>query len=92
MPGMPEMVRALTDCLDAAGNTTAAIGKGFAIASAAMVSLALLGVFAMQARASNVDILNPWAFTGPLVWCDDAQRLCRVGDEIGGRRGKRYGE
>jgi len=66
MPGIPEMVLALTDCLDVAGNTTAAIGRGFAFASAALVSLALLGAFTVQARASNEDILNPWAFMAPL--------------------------
>ena len=59
MPGMPERVRALTDCLDAAGNTTTAIGKGFAIASAALVSLALFSAFTVRARATSVDILNP---------------------------------
>merc|ERR1711907_338926 len=42
---MPEDIRVGTDALDAAGNTTAAIGKGFAIGSAAMVSLALFGAF-----------------------------------------------
>jgi len=59
MPGLPGRVRALTDCLDAAGNTTAAIGTSFAIASAALVSLALFGAFAVRARATSVDILNP---------------------------------
>merc|ERR1712146_747573 len=54
------------DCLDAAGNTTAAIGKGFAIGSAALVSLALFGAFTVRARVTSVDILNPWVFTGLL--------------------------
>jgi len=66
MAGLPETVRGLTDCLDAAGNTTAAIGKGFAIGSAALVSLALFGAFTVRAQVSHVDILNPWVFTGLL--------------------------
>merc|ERR1712113_618486 len=67
MSGLPETVRGLTDCLDAAGNTTAAIGKGFAIGSAALVSLALFGAFTVRAQVSTVDILNPWVFTGLLL-------------------------
>merc|ERR1712113_887318 len=66
MAGLPETVRELTDCLDAAGNTTAAIGKGFAIGSAALVSLALFGAFCVRADVQQVDILNPWVFTGLL--------------------------
>merc|ERR1719215_2303133 len=66
MSGLPETVRGLTDCLDAAGNTTAAIGKGFAIGSAALVSLALFGAFTVRAKITSVDILNPWVFTGLL--------------------------
>merc|ERR1712151_693449 len=66
MSVLPENVRGLTDCLDAAGNTTAAIGKGFAIGSAALVSLALFGAFTVRAGVSDVDILNPWVFTGLL--------------------------
>lgn len=45
MTNLGPEVRAKTDALDAAGNTTAAIGKGFAIGSAALVSLALYGAF-----------------------------------------------
>merc|ERR1712159_225582 len=66
MSGLPETVRELTDCLDAAGNTTAAIGKGFAIGSAALVSLALFGAFCTRANVQGVDVLDPWVFTGLL--------------------------
>lgn len=66
MSGLPEHVREKTDCLDAAGNTTAAIGKGFAIGSAALVSLALFGAFTVRAEIQDVDILDPWVFTGLL--------------------------
>merc|ERR1719201_2385452 len=66
MSGLPEVVRERTDCLDAAGNTTAAIGKGFAIGSAALVSLALFGAYTVRANITEVDILDPWVFTGLL--------------------------
>merc|ERR1719201_1561810 len=59
-------VRKRTDGLDAAGNTTAAIGKGFAIGSAALVSLALFGAFTVRAGVNDVNILDPWVFTGLL--------------------------
>merc|ERR1712194_523621 len=67
MAGLPETVRELTDCLDAAGNTTAAIGKGFAIGSAALVSLALFGAYTVRADIKSVNVLDPWTFTGLLL-------------------------
>merc|ERR1712217_678273 len=67
MSELPKDVRDKTDHLDAAGNTTAAIGKGFAIGSAALVSLALFGAFCVRAEVTSVDILNPWVFTGLLL-------------------------
>lgn len=53
-----------TDILDAAGNTTAAIGKGFAIGSACLVALALFGAFATTCGLKEVNILKPLEFSG----------------------------
>jgi inorganic pyrophosphatase len=64
---MPPSVREKTDALDGAGNTTAAIGKGFAIGSAAFVSLALFGAFVTTVGLTSVDILQPFQFAGLLV-------------------------
>ncbi len=55
MSELGEHVRERTDALDAAGNTTAAIGKGFAIGSAALVSLSLYGGFITRAKSYNGD-------------------------------------
>jgi len=67
MAELPDYVREKTDALDAAGNTTAAIGKGFAIGSAALVSLALFGAFSTRVQASDVSILDPITFAGLLM-------------------------
>ncbi|KAL8450508.1 hypothetical protein Emag_003137 [Eimeria magna] len=67
MAGLGPEVRSRTDALDAAGNTTAAVGKGYAIGSAALVSLALFGAYTVRAEINVVDILDPWTFTGLLV-------------------------
>lgn len=69
MAGFPEEVREKTDALDAAGNTTAAIGKGFAIGSACLVGLALFGAFVKRSNLtqSSVSILSPVIFAALLV-------------------------
>lgn len=67
MSGLPEEVRAITDKLDAVGNTTAAIGKGFAIGSAALTSLALFTAYAMAVKLTQIDILNPKVVVGLFI-------------------------
>ncbi|SOV83529.1 V-type H(+)-translocating pyrophosphatase, putative [Plasmodium sp. gorilla clade G3] len=67
MAGLPSEVRERTDILDAAGNTTAAIGKGFAIGSAALVAFALFGAYASSANLRHVNILNSWVIIGLLI-------------------------
>jgi len=60
-------IRRRTDLLDAAGNTTAAIGKGFAIGSAVLTALALFAAFLTRAKMLNVNLLSPTVFAGLLV-------------------------
>jgi len=80
MAGMPEHVRKRTDVLDAAGNTTAAIGKGFAIGAAILTSLALFAAFLTRADLllkeqngpeydllGSINLLDPLVFTGLFI-------------------------
>jgi K(+)-stimulated pyrophosphate-energized sodium pump len=67
MTKLPPEVRERTDKLDAVGNTTAAIGKGFAIASAALTALALFSAFRVQANVGSLDISHPTVMAGLFV-------------------------
>ena len=67
MAGLPEEVRRRTDKLDAVGNTTAAIGKGFAIGSAALTALALFAAFMVQTGIDSIDISKPMVMAGLFV-------------------------
>jgi len=67
MAELPKEVRERTDKLDAVGNTTAAIGKGFAIGSAALTALALFAAFMVQSGIKKIDIANPLVMAGLFV-------------------------
>ena len=67
MAGLDKNVRDITDKLDSVGNTTAAIGKGFAIGSAALTALALFVSYAEAVKLTTIDILNAHFIVGLFI-------------------------
>ena len=67
MSNMPESIRDITDSLDSVGNTTAAIGKGFSIGSAALTALALFNSYAQKIDLGTIDILDAKVVAGIFI-------------------------
>lgn len=67
MSNQDESVRKITDSLDSVGNTTAAIGKGFSIGSAALTALALFSSYTTAVKLDVINIMDPWVMAGLFI-------------------------